>query len=120
MGGRVDRPGDGRQRTLWCAAFDCLGQRTTTEQTGAQSRHIAVEHHGLRGNGLSTGQLHATGAALRGGDGLHAFAIAKLHAALRAQAGQALRQRMHAALHRPHAVHLHLGNEHQGGGGLPR
>ena len=53
----------------------------------------------------------------------YALALAvehKAHTSRAPQTHEALGQGMHATLHRPHTIHLHLGNQHQGSGRLPR
>ena len=111
-------PGDGRQRARRClgrhGGLDWLAQQTCAQRSG-----VAIEDHAARRQHLARGQAHTADAPALQLNTLGGAAIPKDHAARRRQPRQALRQRMHAALHRPHAVEFNLRDQHQRGWCLP-
>jgi len=80
---------------------------------------VAVEDHAVGRQSLALIGQHRADAARAELDLLAAAAPTQAGATGLGQAGQDLSQLMHAAAHRPYAVELDLGNEHQRGGGLP-
>ena len=118
-GGGVQRPSNGRQR----ARLHFSGYRLPcpcAKQSRAQGGNVAIKNHAVGRQALATLQAHTTHTTLGEFDALTLAVELELNTSLAAQAHKALGQGMHATLHRPHTVHLHLGNQHQGSGRLPR
>ena len=116
--GRVDGPGDGRERARWRAAWHGAAH-AFAQQAVAQRCGVAVEDHAVGLQRFAAGQGDAAHAASVHVDAFAGAAVAKGGTALARQPLQAARQRVHATVDAPHAIELHLRNQHERGRRLP-